>query len=46
LSNPKNPVKKAFINSNRTFNEIGIKKFSNKKHVKNIRIAALKDKLP
>jgi len=36
LSNPKNPVKKALMNSNNTFKETGIKKLSSKKQVKKI----------
>jgi len=44
LSNPKNPVKKALMNSNNTFKETGIKKLSSKKQVKKINKAKLKFK--
>ena len=41
MSNPKNPVKKALMNSNNTFKETGIKKLRSKKQVKNISKAEL-----
>lgn len=41
MSNPRNPVKKALMNSNNTFKETGIKKLRSKKQVKNISKAKL-----